>query len=54
MPGGPECEGRDTGQLDEEVLVVEGVRLEGDPWDRVALNGLRLLHDSGAGAVHFC
>ena len=43
-----------TLEFDEEVLIVSGIRLESDAWYGVSLNGLRLLHDSWAGSLHFC
>jgi len=43
-----------TIELDEEVLIVSGIRLESDAWNRVTLDGLCFLHDSRARSLHFC
>lgn len=42
-----------TLQLDEEVLVISGIRSKCDPWHRVGLNGFGLFDDARTGTLHF-
>lgn len=44
----------DTFQCDEEVLVVIGVRLEGDALHGVSLDSLGFLHNTRTRTLHFC
>lgn len=42
-----------TLQLDEEVLVISGIRSKCDPWYRVGLNRFGLFDDAWTGTLHF-